>query len=116
MIDGWDTAPYETGLLSTLLRNPQHAAEITEAVEPSEIADPNVSELWTAARKLLAECTTPDPRAMYRTITGHERHPVMAETLKRAMVTEPDGLDVEERVSRIREARRRERVYLAGLR
>jgi len=114
-VDAFDTTAEETELLATLLRNPRRATEITEAIEPEELGNPNHAELWTIARRMCTRRQTPDARALVREVAGHERRPVLEDALKRAMLATGDTLDLGERVGRIREARRRERLHVVGI-
>jgi len=54
--------------------------------------------------------------SLQREIGTHPRRPVVEAALTRAVLLAPDGISVGERVERIRDARRRERLHIAGVR
>ncbi len=112
----FDTAADEIELLATLLRNSEWAAEIVDLIDPAEIAEANVSELWASARQLCAAGKSVDDQALLRELAGHPRRGVVERVLGKAAsgVGEPHLL--RERVSRIRETRARERIAAAGAR
>jgi len=115
-VEAFDTSREGEELLSLLLRHPRDAGDVLDVIEPDEFGNPNHTELWALARKLVSENRTPDVMSLQREIADHPRRPVIEAVLTRAVLLTPDGISIEERVERIRDARRRERLHIAGAR
>jgi len=114
-VEAFDTTGDGDELIARLLRRPGDPG-ILDEVAPEEFSDPNHGELWAAALRLTAEGRTPDVSALRREFADRPRRSVIEAVLQRAVLLTPDGVSVGERVERIRDARRRERLHIAGAR
>jgi len=108
-VEAFDTSGDGDELIARLLRRPGDPG-ILDEITPEEFSNPNHAELWAAALRLTSEGRTPDVSALRREFADHPRRPVIEAALTRAVLLTPDGVSVGERVERIRDARRRERV------
>jgi len=114
-VEAFDTSGDGDELLARLLRRPGDPG-ILDEIAPEEFANPNHAELWASALRLTSEGRTPDVSALRREFADHPRRSVIEAALQRAVLLTPDGVSVGERVERIRDARRRERLHTAGAR
>lgn len=113
-LEEFDTRPDEIELLATLLKNPRHAGDITDLIDPTELADPNIAELWATARGLVGQSKTADARALSAEFAGNSRRGLLDRLLAKAITGVGDATCLRERVARIREARKRENLYNLG--
>lgn len=110
----FDTAADEKELFATLLYSGPAAAErIVEMVDPADFANPLAAEMWGVARRICAEGRRPDYPTLLGEYAGDPARGRMDRLLKGGLAGTGDPPGLKDRVARIREARRREKIARA---